>query len=126
MAKDPEAAFFKRLEGLQPCEVSALKAGTHIFAVYGLSLFFWVPLFKYYMVFVEEKLRLCTSTLNCTGDNFFKTASYTIEALCTRSYEDTTHSLKDIEAQILRKRVELRQFETEYRQVMTPYFIVVV
>ncbi|KAF7123628.1 hypothetical protein RHSIM_Rhsim12G0085600 [Rhododendron simsii] len=89
MAKDPEAAFFKRLEGLQPCEVSALKAGTHIFAVY--------------------------------GDNFFKTASYTIEALCTRSYEDTTHSLKDIEAQILRKRVELRQFETEYRQVLARF-----
>ncbi|KAG5521545.1 hypothetical protein RHGRI_033945 [Rhododendron griersonianum] len=94
MAKDPEAAFFKRLEGLQPCEVSALKAGTHIFAVYGLS------------------------------DNFFKTASYTIEALCTRSYEDTTHSLKDIEAQILRKRVELGQFETEYRQVLARFQVV--
>lgn len=39
MAKDPEAAFFKRLEGLQPCEVSELKAGTHIFAVYGLMFF---------------------------------------------------------------------------------------
>lgn len=37
IAKDPEAAFFKRLEGLQPCEVSELKAGTHIFAVYGMS-----------------------------------------------------------------------------------------
>lgn len=37
MAKDPETAFFKRLEGLQPCEVSGLKAGTHIFAVYGVS-----------------------------------------------------------------------------------------
>ena len=37
MAKDPEAAFFKRLEGLQPCEVSELKPGTHIFAVYGLD-----------------------------------------------------------------------------------------
>ena len=37
MAKDPEAAFFKRLEGLQPCEVSELKAGTHVFAVYGLK-----------------------------------------------------------------------------------------
>lgn len=44
MAKDPEAAFFKRLEGLQPCEVSELKAGTHIFAVYGLN-FDLVPLF---------------------------------------------------------------------------------
>jgi hypothetical protein len=41
MAKDPEAAFFKRLEGLQPCEVSTLKPGTHIFAVYGMrSCFF--------------------------------------------------------------------------------------
>ncbi|RZC03113.1 Chaperone protein dnaJ 15 isoform D [Glycine soja] len=48
MAKDPEGAFFKRLEGLQPCEVSELKPGTHIFAVY--------------------------------GDNFFKSASYMIEA----------------------------------------------
>lgn len=37
MAKDPEGAFFKRLEGLQPCEVSELKPGTHIFAVYGLN-----------------------------------------------------------------------------------------
>lgn len=40
MAKDPEAAFFKRLEGLQPCEVSELKAGTHIFAVYGTVTLF--------------------------------------------------------------------------------------
>nr|XP_043623757.1 chaperone protein dnaJ 15-like [Erigeron canadensis] len=89
MAKDPEAAFFKRLEGLQPCEVSELKSGTHIFAVY--------------------------------GDNFFKTASYTIEAVCATTYEDTTHKLKDIEQQILRKRTELRQFETEYRQAVARF-----
>ncbi|KAG5022788.1 hypothetical protein JHK82_018695 [Glycine max] len=86
MAKDPEGAFFKRLEGLQPCEVSELKPGTHIFAVY--------------------------------GDNFFKSASYMIEAVCAKSYEDTTQKLKDIEAQILRKRNELRQFEAEYRKVI--------
>ncbi|KAE8716491.1 Chaperone protein dnaJ 15 [Hibiscus syriacus] len=89
IAKDPESAFFKRLEGLQPCEVSELKAGTHIFAVY--------------------------------GDNFFKTASYTIEALCAKSFEDTTEKLKDIEAQILSKRNELRQFETEYRKALARY-----
>ena len=53
-----------------------------------------------------------------SGDNFFKTATYTIEALCTKSYEDTSEKLKDIEAQILRKRNELRQFETEYRKVL--------
>lgn len=51
------------------------------------------------------------------GDNFFKTASYTIEALCAKTYEDTTEKLKEIEAQILRKRNDLRQFETEYRKV---------
>ncbi|CAH8312225.1 unnamed protein product [Eruca vesicaria subsp. sativa] len=89
VAKDPESAFFKRLEGLQPCEVSELKAGTHIFAVY--------------------------------GDNFFKTASYTIEALCAKTYEDTTEKLKEIEAQILRKRNELRQFETEYRKALARF-----
>ncbi|KAF7827795.1 chaperone protein dnaJ 15 [Senna tora] len=89
MAKEPEAAFFKRLEGLQPCEVSELKPGTHIFAVY--------------------------------GDNFFKTASYTIEALCAKTYEDTTQKLKDVEAQILTKRNELRQFETEYRKALARY-----
>ncbi|TKY45489.1 Chaperone protein dnaJ 15 [Spatholobus suberectus] len=89
MAKDPEGAFFKRLEGLQPCEVSELKPGTHIFAVY--------------------------------GDNFFKTASYTIEAVCVKSYEDTTQKLKDVEAQILRKRNELRQFESEYRKALARY-----
>ncbi|XP_071735619.1 chaperone protein dnaJ 15 [Rutidosis leptorrhynchoides] len=89
MAKDPEAAFFKRLEGLQPCEVSELKSGVHIFAVY--------------------------------GDNFFKTASYTIEAVCAATYEDTTHKLKDIEQQILRKRTELRLFETEYRQALARF-----
>lgn len=88
-AKDPESAFFKRLEGLQPCEVSELRAGTHIFAVY--------------------------------GDNFFKTASYTIEALCAKTYEDTTEKLKEIEAQILRKRNDLRQFETEYRKALARF-----
>ncbi|KAF5751910.1 hypothetical protein HS088_TW02G00929 [Tripterygium wilfordii] len=89
MVKDPETGFFKRLEGLQPCEVAGLKAGTHIFAVY--------------------------------GDNFFKTATYTIEALCAKSYEESTHKLQEIEAQIIRKRSELRQFETEYRKALARF-----
>ncbi|KAH9306084.1 hypothetical protein KI387_010488, partial [Taxus chinensis] len=89
MAKDPDAAFFKKLEGIQPCEVSELKAGTHIFAVY--------------------------------GDNFFKSASYTIEAICAKSFEDSTEKLKDVEAQILTKRNELRQFETEYRKALVRF-----
>ncbi|CAA3031463.1 Hypothetical predicted protein [Olea europaea subsp. europaea] len=89
MAKDTKATFFKRLEGLQPCEVLQLKTGAHIFAVY--------------------------------GDNFFKPAVYTIEALCAKSYEDTTHKLRGIEAQIWRKRYELCQFETEYRTALSRY-----
>lgn len=34
-AKDPDAAFFKKLDGFQPCEITELKSGTHVFAVYG-------------------------------------------------------------------------------------------
>lgn len=34
-AKDPDAAFFKKLDGFQQCEITELKAGTHVFAVYG-------------------------------------------------------------------------------------------
>lgn len=60
---------------------------------------------------------------DCSGDNFFKPATYTIEAICAKSYEETTEKLKEIEAQILRKRNELRQFETEYRKVMTLHFL---
>ncbi|XP_042434015.1 chaperone protein dnaJ 16-like [Zingiber officinale] len=38
-AKDPNAAFFKKLDGFQACEVNELKAGTHVFAVYGDNFF---------------------------------------------------------------------------------------
>ena len=34
-AKDADAAFFKKLDGFQPCEISELKAGNHVFGVYG-------------------------------------------------------------------------------------------
>jgi hypothetical protein len=40
-----------------------------------------------------------------------------IEAMCAKSYEDTTERLKEIESKILAKRNDLRQFETEYRKV---------
>lgn len=35
VAKDSDAVFFKKLDGFQPCEINELKAGTHVFAVYG-------------------------------------------------------------------------------------------
>lgn len=52
---------------------------------------------------------------------FFKPASYTIEAMCAKSYEDTTERLKEIEAKILEKRNDLRQFETEYRKALARF-----
>ncbi|KAF8407961.1 hypothetical protein HHK36_007101 [Tetracentron sinense] len=88
-AKDPDAAFFKKLDGFQPCEITELKAGTHVFAVY--------------------------------GDNFFKSASYTIEALCAAPFSEEKEKLRAVEAQILNKRVELSKFETEYREVLAQF-----
>lgn len=38
-AKDPDTAFFKKLDGFQPCEIIELKAGTHVFSVYGDNFF---------------------------------------------------------------------------------------
>ncbi|KAF9593234.1 hypothetical protein IFM89_020902, partial [Coptis chinensis] len=35
--KDPDTAFLKKLDGFQPCEISKLKAGTHVFSVYGVG-----------------------------------------------------------------------------------------
>ncbi|KAL0755413.1 hypothetical protein Bca101_093081 [Brassica carinata] len=37
--KNPETALFKSLDGFQQCEVTELKAGTHLFAVYGDNFF---------------------------------------------------------------------------------------
>ncbi|XP_057493015.1 chaperone protein dnaJ 16-like [Actinidia eriantha] len=88
-AKDPDTAFFKKLDGFQPCEITELKAGTHVFAVY--------------------------------GDNFFKSASYSIEALCAAPFTEEKENLRAVETQILSKRVELSKFETEYREVLQQF-----
>ncbi|GAA0178666.1 chaperone [Lithospermum erythrorhizon] len=37
--KDADVAFFKKLDGFQPCEITELKAGTHVFAIYGDNFF---------------------------------------------------------------------------------------
>lgn len=88
-AKDPDAAFFKKLDGFQPCEITELKAGTHVFAVY--------------------------------GDNFFKSASYMIEALCAAPFTEEKENLRAVEAEILSKRAELSKFESEYREVLAQF-----
>ena len=64
----------------------------------------------------------------CEGDNFFKSASYTIEAICADSHLEAAVKLKDVEAQILSKRNEVHQFETEYHEVWrsnlsTPFMV---
>ncbi|KAL4574129.1 hypothetical protein LXL04_020954 [Taraxacum kok-saghyz] len=87
--RDPDAAFFKKLEGFQPCEISELKPGLHTFAVY--------------------------------GDNFFKSAHYTIEVLCAGSFVDEKANLQAVEAQISSKRTEISKFESEYKQVITQF-----
>lgn len=53
----------------------------------------------------------------CVGDNFFKSANYTIEALCAAPFMEEKENLRNVEAQILSKRVELSKFETEYKEV---------
>lgn len=88
-AKDPDTAFFKKLDGFQPCEIIELKAGTHVFSVY--------------------------------GDNFFKSASYTVEILSAAPFSEEKEKLRAVEAQILTKRVELSKFEQEYREVLTQF-----
>lgn len=88
-AKDPDSAFFKRLDGFQPCEVNELKAGSHYFAVY--------------------------------GDNFFKSASYTIEVVSAEPFSAQKEKLRSVEAKIIAKRSELSKFESEYREVLAKF-----
>lgn len=118
-AKDPDTALFKKLDGFQPCEVTELKAGTHVFAVYGtvslesclctwkkIRVQAWISLSDYIWFLVHF-----------VGDNFFKSAHYTIEALCSEPFAEEKENLRTVEAQILSKRVELSKFESEYREV---------
>ncbi|VAI60929.1 unnamed protein product [Triticum turgidum subsp. durum] len=97
-AKDPDSAFFKRLDGFQPCEVNELKEGTHYFAVYDL-----------YKAFA------------LLGDNFFKSATYTLEVVCAEPFSTEKEKLRSVEAKILAKRSELSKFESEYREVLAKF-----
>lgn len=59
---------------------------------------------------------LCLSINAFAGDNFFKSVSYTIEALCAAPYSEEKNKLRAVEEQLLTKRAELSKFETEYRE----------
>ncbi|GMH01657.1 hypothetical protein Nepgr_003496 [Nepenthes gracilis] len=55
------------------------------------------------------------------GDNFFRSASYIMEALCTSSFAKEKDELRAVEAQILSKRIELSKFGSEYREVLAQF-----
>ena len=52
-----------------------------------------------------------------SGDNFFKSANYTIEVVSAESFPAEKEMLRNVEAKILTKRAELSKFESEYREV---------
>jgi hypothetical protein len=54
---------------------------------------------------------------NLLGDNFFKSASYTIEVVCAEPFSAEKERLRSVEAKIIAKRSELSKFESEYREV---------
>ncbi|XP_066376934.1 chaperone protein dnaJ 16-like [Miscanthus floridulus] len=55
------------------------------------------------------------------GDNFFKSASYTIKVVCGESFPAEKEMLRNVEAKILTKRAELSKFESEYREVLAKF-----
>ncbi|KAK9027654.1 hypothetical protein V6N11_067479 [Hibiscus sabdariffa] len=122
-AKDPDAAFFKKLDGFQPCEVTELKPGTHFFAVYGLFHFYAPEISSVCWFTCVDETHYLFNILKpfFLGDNFFKSVSYTIEAICTTPFVEEKENLRAVEAEILSKRVELSKFETEYREVLAQF-----
>lgn len=75
-----------------------------------LCLFIGIMLHRYWILYAVKFL---------LGDNFFKSANYTIEALCAAPFSEEKENLRNIESQILTKRAEISKFETEYREVCT-------
>ena len=52
-----------------------------------------------------------------SGDNFFKSASYTIEIVCAEPFSDQKEKLRSVETKIIAKRSELSKFESKYREL---------
>ncbi|KAK9820520.1 hypothetical protein WJX72_011236 [[Myrmecia] bisecta] len=92
-ANDPEAVLFKRLDSLQQREMVTLKPGKLVIGVY--------------------------------GDNFFKRVHYTLEAVLPSEGQAgpavTAERVRQLEQVIVRKRDQLRHFESEYRKVQASY-----
>ncbi|XP_044482835.1 chaperone protein dnaJ 16-like isoform X1 [Mangifera indica] len=97
-AKDPDAASFKKLDILQPCEITELKAGTHTFAVYGQFFSFCSVHVLYFSILIWVNFFVSVTFL--LGDNFFflKSASCTIEFLCAAPFKEEKENLRAVEA----------------------------
>jgi hypothetical protein len=97
-----------------------LKAGTHTFAVYGNTYFYaqWCLLCLLTVIILHINWHLHAVKF-LLGDNFFKSATYTIEVLCAAPFSEEKENLRSVEAQILSKRAEISKFESEYREVCT-------
>ncbi|CAK8536951.1 unnamed protein product [Lathyrus sativus] len=67
------------------------------------------------------ELKAGTHTFAVYGDNFFKSANYTIEVLCAAPFNEEKENLRNVEAQILSKRAEISKFESEYREVLAQF-----
>jgi hypothetical protein len=67
------------------------------------------------------ELKAGTHTFAVYGDNFFKSATYTIEVLCAAPFSEEKENLRNVEAQILSKRAEISKFESEYREVLAQF-----
>lgn len=94
-----------------------MKAGTHTFAVYGNTYFSAQSclLNSLTVIMLYRNWPLYVNYL--VGDNFFKSANYTIEVLCAAPFNEEKENLRNVEAQILSKRAEISKFESEYREV---------
>jgi hypothetical protein len=57
------------------------------------------------------------------GDNFFKSATYTIEALVVDKIAEVKDKVENIERVLLDKRNDLKAFETVYREVHAHLFL---
>ncbi|KAG0482473.1 hypothetical protein HPP92_010557 [Vanilla planifolia] len=68
-----------------------------------------------------NELKTGTHVFAVYGDNFFRSATYTIEVLCAQAFSAEKEKLRKVEAKLLSKRAELSKFENEYREVLAQF-----
>lgn len=84
-AKDPDTSFFRKLDGFQPCELTELKAGTHVFAVYGKCIplcSVMLLMFFFYCNYSLQELTITCCQISSRGQLFQKCKLYNRSSLC--------------------------------------------